>query len=221
MTLLHRFFCLRKIPLLFCLAAQAGFALDQGEKVIPVACVGDSITYGVGTDNPKLESYPARLQTLLGKKWAVRNYGVSGRTMLIKGHPLNPDRAMRFNPDIVIIALGTNDSKTHIWSKHQDQFVTDYVAMIRSFQALPSRPRILACLPPPTFPGDWGITQAVIRDKVIPAIREAARQTGIELIDLNTPLLACDGLFPDTVHPNRQGALRIAELVAVAIRTQQ
>lgn len=86
--------------------------------------------------------------------------------------------------------------------------------------AMPSHPKVWACLPAPAFPGNWGITEDVIRDEVIPAIKQAAQMTSISLIDLHTPLLENKALFPDTVHPNAEGAKRIADLVAAAIKTK-
>jgi acyl-CoA thioesterase I len=200
-------------------APKRSTAIDPGEldHAVRVACVGDSITQGVGTANPNVESYPARLQALLGKNWEVHNFGVGGRTLLRKADAFNYQGALHFNPDVVIIALGTNDSKTAIWSTHQNEFASDYVAMIKAFQALPNHPQVWACLPPPAFPGNWGITEEVIRDAVIPEIKKAALATGIDLIDLHTPLLGSKSWFPDTVHPNQDGAKRIAELVAGAI----
>src|SRR6478609_560461 len=50
-----------------------------------IACVGDSITEGSGLSSPSTESYPARLQKLLGTNYNVRNFGVSGRTLLKQG----------------------------------------------------------------------------------------------------------------------------------------
>ena len=35
-------------------------------KRVKVACVGNSITYGIGVSDPDKESYPARLQQMLG-----------------------------------------------------------------------------------------------------------------------------------------------------------
>lgn len=210
----------RKILFILAVAAFASGPHGRADEAIRVACVGDSITFGVGTDNRKTESYPARLQSLLGDQWVVRNYGVSGRTMLLKAHALDPLGTLLFKPHVVVIALGTNDSKSPIWREHPEDFVGDYVAMNKKFQALPDPPRIFACLPPPAFPGDWNITQDSVHDNVIPAMRKAARETGVRIIDLNTPLPSSADLFPDTVHPNREGALRIAEMVAVAIQSQ-
>lgn len=193
---------------------------SQAADPVRVACVGDSITQGVGIQNPQKDGYPAKLQEILGANWTVQNFGVGGRTMLRKADPFDHRPALASSPDIVIIALGTNDSKTGIWASHKGEFVADYVAMIKEFQALPSHPKVWACLPVPAFPGNWGITENAIRNEVIPAIQEAAKITGVSVIDLHTPLLGNKPWFPDTVHPNEEGAKRIAELVGTALKAR-
>ncbi|MFV0269607.1 MAG: hypothetical protein ACK5HT_20995, partial [Draconibacterium sp.] len=52
------------------------------KKLVKVACVGDSITFGARLNNPDQHSYPAQLQLLLGKKYQVENFGVGGSTLL-------------------------------------------------------------------------------------------------------------------------------------------
>ena len=202
---------------LTCLPAASRAADAAPGHPIKVACVGDSITQGVGTLHPDQESYPAQLQALQGSGWEVHNFGVGGRTLLRKADPLDFGRALKFAPEVVVIALGTNDSKTAIWAAHKEEFVADYVAAIKAFEALPGHPQVWACLPPPAFPGNWTITEEVIRDAVIPAIKKAAETAGIQVIDLQTPLLGSASLFPDKVHPNAEGAKKIAGLVAAQI----
>lgn len=209
---------LRFTALLLALATLHSTSASRAADPVRVACVGDSITEGIGTQNPQQDSYPAKLQEILGAGWKVQNFGVGGRTMLRKVDPFDHHPALGSTPDIVVIALGTNDSKTPIWSGHKGEFVADYVAMIKEFQALPSHPKIYACLPPPAFPGNWGITEITIRDEVIPAIKQAAQMTGISLIDFHTPLMESKAWFPDNVHPDNAGAKRIAELVREAIK---
>ena len=50
----------------------------SAEAKIKIACVGDSITAGVGSQNG--QSYPTQLQALLGSKYEVKNFGYSGST---------------------------------------------------------------------------------------------------------------------------------------------
>ena len=57
-------------------------------KRVKVACVGNSITYGIGVSDPDKESYPARLQQMLGEGYTVERFGKPGATLLNKGHGL-------------------------------------------------------------------------------------------------------------------------------------
>ena len=96
-----------------------------------MACIGNSITDGFGIDMADVDGYPAQLQQLLGRDYYVRNFGVSGRTMLNHGNlPYMKERAWKeaqtFSPDIAIIKLGTNDSKNINW----DTYAKDYIAGI-------------------------------------------------------------------------------------------
>ena len=55
-------------------------------KVVRVACVGNSITYGTGIANREHDAYPAQLQRMLGKDYVVGNFGKPGATLLRHGH---------------------------------------------------------------------------------------------------------------------------------------
>jgi len=148
---------------------------QQTTRTIKVACIGNSITEGSGIANKEKYSYPAQLQTMLGSGWKVKNFGVGGRTLLKKGdYPYWNERAFTdaksFNPDVVIIKLGTNDTKPWNW-KYKNEFVYDYEKFIDEFQALPSHPRIYICNPVPAFPGDWGIRDSIITADLLPFLK--------------------------------------------------
>ena len=51
---------------------------------VRVACVGDSITFGAGVAQREVNCYPVVLNKLLGDKYQVKNFGVSGSTLLKK-----------------------------------------------------------------------------------------------------------------------------------------
>lgn len=85
-----------------------------------MACIGNSITDGMGIDMSEVYGYPAVLQRLLGKNYNVKNFGVSARTLMNKGDlPYMKEQAwadaQAFLPNIVVIKLGTNDSKDYNW----------------------------------------------------------------------------------------------------------
>ena len=189
---------------------------DEGK--IKIACVGDSITYGMGIKNRDENAYPAQLSKILGEKYEVKNFGVSGRTLLKTGDfPYWVEsaymKAIRYNPDIVVIELGTNDSKFHNWT-HKGQFVRDYTEMINSFKNLPARPEVYICFPSPLYFAGKDINDTVITRQVIPKIDSVGKDLSIPVIDLYRPLSNQPQHFPDGIHPNAHGAKIIARTVA-------
>lgn len=101
---------------------------------IKVACLGNSITYGATISNREQNSYPAQLQAYLGTAYEVKNFGVSGTTLLSKGdypyiHTKEFAEARAFLPQIVLIKLGTNDTKPQNW-RYKDSFKKDYQNLI-------------------------------------------------------------------------------------------
>ena len=189
---------------------------------IRVACVGDSITYGAGIKDRKNMNYPKQLGKLLGKEYEVRNFGNSGSTMLKKGDkPYWKQKefkaALEYAPNIVIIKLGTNDTKPQNW-KHGAEYSVDYKAMISSFTKLSSKPKVYICLPVPVVKTRWGITNEIVIKEIIPAIRKVSDQTKSEIIDLNTPFKGKNELIPDSVHPNGAGATVIANTIKKSIK---
>lgn len=183
-----------------------------------VACVGDSITEGSGLSNPSLESYPARFQRLAGTHLVVRNFGVSGRTLLKRGdYPYWNEPAFTqshtWEPDIVTIKLGTNDSKPQNW-RYGTNFVADLEELIASYSALPSHPRIVLCTPAPVYrTGAFSISPGIVATNIAPAVRAVATDLGLEVIDFHVLLADHQEWFPDTVHPNTRGAAVMAALL--------
>lgn len=192
-------------------------ARSQADDTRRVACVGDSITYGSGTTNRRVNSYPAQLGKLLGTSWQVGNFGVGGATLLNRGDkPYQKQKAMNaalaFHPQAVVIMLGTNDTKPQNW-KYVKEFPDDYRQLIDRFAALPEKPTIFLCIPPPVpKQGNYGINEAGIEAEK-PLIRRIAADAHVEVIDMYTPLKDSPQLLPDNVHPNNQGAAVMARTV--------
>lgn len=53
------------------LIAYTAHAAKKNDEPIRVSCIGNSITYGTGMQNPEADSYPAVLQRLLGDAYSV------------------------------------------------------------------------------------------------------------------------------------------------------
>ena len=206
---------------------------------IRVACIGNSITDGHGIDLAPQRGYPAQLQRLLGNGYWVKNFGVSARTMLNKGDfPYMNEMAWRdalaFDPDIVIIKLGTNDSKPQNW-KYGAEFKQDLQQMLTTLcpslaapakkkgkkarQAQPRRPQIYLCTPIPAFKSTWDINDAIITDSIIPIQKELAQTYGLQVIDLHQ-LFANDSdkVQGDGIHPNDKGVRKMAEIIAGVLK---
>lgn len=193
-------------------------------RMIRVACVGDSITYGSKVEDRARNNYPKVLNEILGKNFEIKNFGVSGATMLKGGNKpywnLPQFKAVaEFEPDAVVIALGTNDSKPNNWKSKSD-FANDARAMIEHFQNLATKPRVWICLPPPVFQKDEdGINEETIKEEIIPEIMRVAQELKIPIIDLHDAMKGHSKLFPDGIHPNAAGAKVIAEIVAKSLGT--
>ncbi len=180
---------------------------------IKVACVGDSITFGASISSNDLK-YPAQLGKLLGDEYDVKNFGVSGSTLLSKGDkPYVKEsaykNALEFEPNIVIIKLGTNDSKPHNWS-HSADFEGDMDKLIDSFEALSSKPKVYLCIPTYAPESKWGISEQVLTKETSPIVRRVAKKRSLTVIDMYEALYGYPDLFPDGIHPNAMGAYRMA-----------
>ncbi|MCF6404373.1 carbohydrate-binding protein [Chitinophaga filiformis] len=187
---------------------------------VKVACIGASVAAGYGV--APSEAYPSQVGLILGSNWNVGNFGESGSTLLVKAdfpyvQRPNYPLALGFNPNIVTIELGSNDSKPNNWALKAD-FIDDYSRLIDTFRSLPSHPVIYICLPIPAYSGNFGLDNRVISEEIIPLVRIIAAQKNVHLIDLNTPLQNHpDWYQSDGIHPNATGARRIAEVIAAEL----
>lgn len=218
----------KKVCVIFICFACCVFVQAQ-DSIVSVACVGNSITAGYGLENPVTESYPAQLHNILNdSSWHIHNFGVSARTMLKHGdlpywNEPQYTQALELNPNIVIIKLGTNDSKLYNWNMYGNEFVANYIEMIRTFQNLASKPQVYICTAIPGENKDWDISNAYIADSVNHKIEHIALSIGVNVIDLYSVFEGKEPelLLQDGVHPNAQGARVIATEVAKSIMQPQ
>lgn len=197
---------------------------------IRVACVGDSITYGYGIRNWSSNNYPAQLGQLLGDGYCVQNFGVCGATASRQGDmPYEREAAYResmaFQPKIVFLMLGTNDSKPYNY-RGQEVYATDLKRILAAYRALPSFPRIYLLTPPPSFSvnGDqveFDIQAAVIENELCPAVKEVAKTEQLPRIDLYTAIKDHPELMRDGVHPTVDGAKMIAKTITAYLKQEK
>ena len=190
------------------------------EPKIKVSCVGNSITYGMRLDDREHESYPVRLQEMLGDRYEVGNFGKSGATLLRHGHRPYFEQeefrqAMDFAGDIVVIHLGVNDTDPRNWPHFQDEFVGDYLALIDSLRSVNPKARFLIARMTPVGSNHTRFISGTKtwHGQIQEAIETVAEASGAELIDFYEPLYRYPWMFPDAVHPNAEGAGILAKTV--------
>lgn len=187
---------------------------------IKVACVGDSITYGCMVANRNKNNYPNVLNKLLGQDYCVANFGYTDRTAIkTANHPYTAEKlykqSLSFSPDIVVILLGSNDSKKNNWNK--EKYVKDYGEIIDSYLQLDSAPKVFMLIPPPAFEKGkkvlYGLRKSVIENEICPAAIQIAQAKQISYIDLRDVFKGKNHLFADGVHPNAKGCKLLAQEV--------
>ena len=179
-----------------------------------LACVGDSLT--------QITNYPDELQNLLGENYNVKEFGVSGSTVLTESfRPYTYQEAFKkakdFQPNIVIIMLGTNDANT-INLPFVDQFIEDYSELIKQFQDLKTNPQIFLVKPPPIYYQGSDINNTNLVNYIMPFIEQTANQLELPIIDVYDALSNHPEYFPDGVHPNIEGGKAIAKKIFQSIK---
>jgi alpha-L-fucosidase 2 len=190
-------------------------------RPVKVVCVGDSITEGSGLEVQSKTAYPVALGKLLGDDYSVLNFGRSATTMNRNGDfpywiAKEFSNVFAALPDIIVIKLGTNDTKPENWNA--DDFMNSYQSMIDTFNTIASRPRIFLCYPVPVYEIKWGINDSTVMAGVIPVIDKLSAKNSLPVIDLYHGMQTQAGNFPDGIHPNEQGAANIAKLIAEELK---
>ena len=186
-----------------------------------VLCIGDSITFGYGVRYTRWkDSYPAKLEKLLGPSYQVLNYGISGATLQDEGDKPYSKRflkaARKTNPEICILMLGTNDSKPQNWNA--ERYEKELERRITEIKSFPSSPMIHLMIPPAAFgtdskPALYGIRDDIIRDNISSIIKRQARLRNVGLVDLYEITEDHPELFADGIHPNANGNKVIAQFI--------
>lgn len=190
------------------------------DRKIKVACVGDSITYGCTVGNWRKNNYPTVLGNLLGESYCVNNFGYTNRTAIKSADYPYTDKklykqSLDFNPDIVLIMLGSNDSKNENWDK--EKYIKDLGCIIDSYLALKPDIKVYLLIPLPVFEIGGRVLYRLRKDiidyQICPAVKEIADKKGIACVDLHSIFKGRKELFSDGVHPNAQGSRILAQKI--------
>jgi acyl-CoA thioesterase I len=208
------------------LADDGGAAIDApvagGGPVIKVACAGEHSTNSVYVADG--DEYPARLQALLGTGYQVMNFGYPRATVQTEGitfpnamaliQTMEFSSSVAYAPDIVILGpFGRHDSAANYADPaaiDRPRFTAGLEAIVRAYQALPSKPTIYLALPIP-YPSGTG--EGVMSAVVLPATRDVARSFHLPVIDHWSVFLGKGDLFSNADHFTPDGIQRMAEVV--------
>lgn len=192
------------------------------QEILKVAIIGDQMALGEKMDNAETDAYPVQLQSLLGENYILKTFAVKNATVLRNGNqPIWEDtlfqQAQDFQPDIVILHLGWNDTKIKNWYKYGDEFIINYNEMIDTFAILKSKPKVMLCRPTRIFDIVNGMNDSTLTVGILPNIDSVGVRKDLEIIDLYQFLGKRGDLFKHGVYPNKLACRIMAEIIYDAI----
>lgn len=207
--------------------------------VTKVACVGDSITYGYGIGDREHVGYPAVLGKLLGPAYEVKNFGNSGKTAgdypsqkkIGRWYGDTPQyrESVGYAADVYICNLGINDTgawwDTRLFEKGYDDLLASWHKaspkaiffawgqLGPDYRGQEGRKAFPGNVFAPTFQfRDSDNGSSLKREEAEKLIGKVAEKYKVNLFDACTPLADKPQWYGDGLHPNAEGASRLAEI---------
>ena len=193
-----------RVVLLVLVLALAGCGADRPKLAhlssdAVILAFGDSLTFGTGASDE--ESYPAQLESLIGRR--VVRAGVPGE-VTAQALARLPALLDEHRPKLLLLCIGGNDFLRRLGNRQAEENVRAMVQLARSRGVevlLIGTPEPGFSVAPPPFFG------AVAKDYGVPY--EAA---------VMSEVLKDETLKSDPIHPNARGYRRIAERLAEQLR---
>lgn len=188
------------IALLLLFGCDNGTQLAKLRPDAVLLAFGDSLTHGNGASAG--QSYPAQLETLLGRK--VINAGVPGE-ISAEGARRLPALLDQYQPDLLLLCHGGND----MLRKLDLQQLRDN--LLRMYEAANQRgvPVVMIAVPQPALLLDDA--------ELYPQVADELQVVLVE--DIITELLADRQYKSDRIHPNAAGYRKLAEAVADRLKS--
>lgn len=179
--------------------------------------IGASDTFGIGTDDPQTESWPADLADKLGTDVRLINLGIPGvdaSGALRSELPI----AREVRPDLITVWLAVNDIADNVSVTEYSRNLDSLLRQLRA--AVPSARIAMANVPDLTLlPHFQNFDQRSLRNQIVAynaSIATIAQRYHVLLIDLYTRWtdLAThpEYISDDGFHPNAIGYTRLAEI---------
>ena len=164
-----------------------------------VLAFGDSLTYGTGAD--EAESYPAQLQTLIGRH--VVRAGVPGEVTSQALERL-PGALDEYAPRLLLLCIGGNDFLRRLGNAQAERNVR---AMVQLAKGRGISVLLIGTPEPGLLPSPPAFYAAVAKDLGVPY------EDGVI-----TEVLKDASLKSDPIHPNARGYRLIAERLAERLK---
>ncbi|MBR6769505.1 MAG: hypothetical protein IKM34_08485, partial [Clostridia bacterium] len=205
-----------------------GFLYKGNHHITIIGCIGDSITQGVGASDQGLLSYPAQMGRLLWKDAIVQNFGNSGSTMRDDlGDAYTKRNSFMYavnaakTTDIFTIMLGTNDSnRDQAWDNNDTKSYNEScLGIMKALKAKNKDLKFVLANCPAYFGGsNFGSLQVLtIQKALVPIVNDAGYPT--TFFDTYAATKTLRSYFPDSLHPNDMGHLKMAEAFAEYLQT--
>lgn len=213
---------LAAVVLVFFVLFNSGFFGGNDER-IRVSCVGDSLTYGSGVIKTReVDSYPAKLQKKLGTSHLVSNFGLRNATASADGDLPYIDSAqykksLESEPNIVLLMLGTNDSKTYNWNAKS--YEEGIKSLVQTYKNLDTNPTVYLMISPYCFSLDgsdiaeYQVQPKVVAGKIRDIVEKVAAEEGVEVIDLYSVTVGKEERYRDGIHFDAEGYKIIADYI--------
>ncbi|KAB5344979.1 T9SS type A sorting domain-containing protein [Bacteroides salyersiae] len=198
-------------------AVKLGICGTEATERIKVACIGDSNTHGTGWHLiPVRDAWPVQLRGLMGQdEYQIQNFGKPSETLV--GWMTSGDSyhgmVKEFDPDIVLINLGTNDACTwngaNPWSEERAQaYEQAYRNLIADCKTNTAAKEIYMVTPVIAAANNgMSIDNNIIKDSEIPIINKLSKELALPVIDFYAATDAAwgnnvGGSCADGIHMN-------------------
>ncbi|MCB9478053.1 MAG: SGNH/GDSL hydrolase family protein [Deltaproteobacteria bacterium] len=201
--------------------------VEKPEGQFRIVTLGDSCTFGLGAPGPSYdETYSARLQKYLQWAWPkknvrVLNFGCPGYTSY-QGKILLRQKAIKYDPDIVVAYFGINDGFEAVGFADKDQRpAAGSIDEVRSMQGVLAQSALYRLLrrgvletrrQSSTAPGTNGPIERVSIDDYhanLDEIATIAREAGATVYFVAPPYLELNGSLNQETHRRHEPAVDI------------